>query len=343
MNPSNYLQSIAAGAALVALLTLTAACDDGGPYVMVDGSKYTAEDLKEQRPEAYNGIRKEYEKQIANSLQQLAIDRLFELEAKNEGFESSNEFIAHLRSQAQPPSEQEIVEFYQQLKQNGQIPPDAGLPGLRDRIAQSLMQQRGQELVMGRLQELREKYNYQVYEGDASSQRAEVAVGPDDHIRLNPEGKVTVVEFSDFACGWCRRAQEVTAQVREKYGDQLRWVVKDYPLQPGAMEAHVAANCVFRQDKSKYWEFFDAVYAGGRPALQPQSLRTLAADLGADLAQYDQCLENPEIQEGIQEDLQLGQQLNVRGTPNFFINGRHIEGFIPFEEFDRIVQQELDS
>jgi protein-disulfide isomerase len=111
------------------------------------------------------------------------------------------------------------------------------------------------------------------------------------------------------------------------------------------MAAHVAANCVLLEDKERYWKFFDGLFAADRPVdyLHPDQLSSLAARVGANMQEYSLCMSNSApIEAEIQADIAQGEGVGVRGTPAFFINGRFISGALPYEEFDAIIQEELN-
>ncbi len=327
--------------ALIALFGLTA-CGEPGPSVVINGKTYTESDLKSQSPSRYESIRDEYNKNIYGALQQMGTQKLFELEAEEKG-QSIDEYMGTLRSQAKPPSEQELLETYNDLKATGQISTES-YPEVRDRIAQFLMGQQSQEIMGREVSRLKEKYGYRASMGPV--QRKEVAI-EDDPYRLQEKGKVTIIEFSDFECPFCTRVQATASRLREKYGDQMTWVVKDFPLSfhENAMQAHVAANCVLAQDKEKYWAFFDGLFAEDRPAdyLAPEELNSLAARVGADMKDYSICMSNPDVMRAeIEKDIAQGEAVGVRGTPAFFINGRFVSGALPYEDFESIIEEELN-
>ena len=154
------------------------------------------------------------------------------------------------------------------------------------------------------------------------------------------DAPVTIIEFSDFQCPYCRAAQNSLRQVREKYGDKVKLVYMDFPLgfHPHAMDAARAAQCASDQDK--FWQYHDALFAN-QVKLNPPDLKATAAKLGLNTKQFDACFDKGKHDAAIRNDLAQGKSLGVTGTPTFFINGRELVGAQPLTKFSEIVDQEL--
>ncbi len=151
---------------------------------------------------------------------------------------------------------------------------------------------------------------------------------------------ITLVEFADFECGFCARAQETVKAVRAKYGDKIRFVFKDFPLEfhANARPAAVAARCAGKQ--GKYWEMHDKLFASFQN-LNDGTYRQLAGELGLDAAAFGTCLANPAMAAEVAADEAAGRKVGVTGTPAFFINGVLISGAQPIEAFSEIIDAEL--
>ncbi len=315
--------------------SLFSACAGEGPYVEVNGKKLTEKDLEKDMSGQYKRVRSEYESKIQELLTDLAVRRMFELEAK-ENDKSVDEYVKGLVSTAPVPSSDEIEKTYKSLKEGGRI--KGSLNEMRGRIMQFLMQEKQRTVMSNEISRLKEKYNYNTHIA-----RTEVAVGDDPTRGGNASAPITIVEFSDFECPFCRRAQSTTSVLREKYGDKIRWVFKDFPLDfhPQSMGAHIAAECVRKQDEGKFWKYFDRMFSGEQNILHPDSLRKEAQALNIDMNQFDKCLVDPAIKAEVENDIAEGQGVGVTGTPAFFVNGRMISGALPVEEFEKIISEEL--
>ncbi|HVN27239.1 MAG TPA: thioredoxin domain-containing protein [Candidatus Binataceae bacterium] len=154
------------------------------------------------------------------------------------------------------------------------------------------------------------------------------------------DAPVTVVEFSDFQCPFCGRAEPTLKQVQEKYGDKVRVVYMDFPLgiHDHAIDAASAARCA--QEQGKFWEFHDAMFAD-QSKLKTDDLKADAKKLGLDTAKFNECFDKGKYKPGVESDMAQGRDLGIDGTPAFFINGRLLNGAQPFEKFEETIDQEL--
>ncbi len=170
-----------------------------------------------------------------------------------------------------------------------------------------------------------------------------VDVSVDDDPSIGPaDAPVTIIEFSDFQCPYCTRFRDETLdQLLDEYGDQVHIVYRDFPLtqiHQYAVGAAIAAECA--NDQGMFWEMHDTLFAN-QSALDTESLRGYAEDLGLDMDTFDSCLEDQSVNDEVMADLADGQSYGVRGTPSFFINGRLLVGAQPFESFQAIIDEEL--
>ena len=170
-----------------------------------------------------------------------------------------------------------------------------------------------------------------------------VQVSADDDPALGPpDAPVLIVEFSDFQCSFCARfATETLGQILDTYGDQVRFVYRDFPLtsiHPHAQKAAEATQCAHEQ--GKYWEYSDLLFQN-QQALDVDSLKGYAQQLGLDTDVFNECLDSGQYASEIQKDLTEGQSYGVTGTPTFFINGRLLRGAKPFSAFQAMIEEEL--
>jgi protein-disulfide isomerase len=167
----------------------------------------------------------------------------------------------------------------------------------------------------------------------------------DDAILGDENAPITIVEFSDYECPFCKRANDdAITKVREKYvesGD-VRIVYRDFPLSfhPNAVTAAIAAECAGDQDK--YYEMHDAIFDSNQ-TLNADHLKELAVNIGLNTGTFNTCLDNETHKEEVEADMAEGQRYGVTGTPAFFINGWHLKGAKPFSAFEEIIEQELNK
>jgi protein-disulfide isomerase len=147
---------------------------------------------------------------------------------------------------------------------------------------------------------------------------------------------VTVVEFADFQCPYCRNVQPALQQVLAAYPDDVRLVFRHYPLpfHERARPAARAAACAFAQ--GRFWEMAARVWAS---TLDDVALAADAADAGVeDLEAWTACLGAPATEAAIDADVALGDSAGVPGTPTFFVNGEALVGAAPYATFRDAVE-----
>jgi protein-disulfide isomerase len=301
-------------------------------YVLINGKKYTEEDLKKSANSNYRSIRKQYIDNLRQVFNNFAEEEIVNLEAKSEGV-SSEELLSKGIGNYKP-TEEEVYNIYETYKNRL---GGRSLEESRPMITEFLISQKKQEFHS----KIREKYNVKVVTEKPERQKVEVKNNPS----LGPENaKVTVIEFSDFECPFCQRSQEVNKALREKYKDKIRWVFRDYPLpfHQNAMYAHIAANCSIQQ--GKYWDYFQVLFQN-TGNLTKQNVIALAEKVGLDKNQLEECAKDKDgsIEKEIMMDINDGQKVGVNGTPAFFINGISVEGAQPYSVFEAIIEQELNQ
>lgn len=171
--------------------------------------------------------------------------------------------------------------------------------------------------------------------------KVDVKVASTDHIRGNKNAKITIVEFTDIQCPFCSRFHDTMKQVMAKYPNDVRWVLKHFPLEsihPYAKKAAMATECA--NEQNKFWEYTDKLYAN-QDSLNEQYLSKAAGELKLDIKKFDACLKSDKYANKVSGDLQQGQTYGVRGTPGSFINGKTIPGAVPFEQIEAMIKAEL--
>ena len=181
---------------------------------------------------------------------------------------------------------------------------------------------------------------------------AKVNVSADDDPYLgNKNAKVTIIEFSDFQCPFCRSFwKDTLPQIKSEYIDtgKVKFVYRDYPLpfHPMAMPYALGANCA--NDQGKYWEMHDKIFAeqeklgsGTISTLNAKDIKKWAAQLGLNANQFNQCLDSEKYKDEIAKDMADGSKVGVTGTPAFFINGQLIVGAQPYATFKALIDSEL--
>lgn len=180
---------------------------------------------------------------------------------------------------------------------------------------------------------------------------AKVNVSADDDPFLgNEKAKVTVVEFSDFQCPFCRSFwRDSLPQIKKEYIGigKIKFVYRDFPLSfhPGAEPAAEGASCA--REQGKFWEFHDKIFEEqdkrGQGTIQftASDVKKWAGQVGLDVAKFNQCLDSEKYKEEVAKDVADGTAAGVSGTPTTFINGRSLVGAQPFSAFKALIDEEL--
>ncbi len=157
------------------------------------------------------------------------------------------------------------------------------------------------------------------------------------------DAKVTMVEFVDFECPFCGRyARDTLPQLRREYGDRIRYVSRQFPLDIHQHAAPAARSAVCADEQGRYWDLHDMLFAH-QEALTKRDLAGYARELGLDMGRYATCLRAPATQAHVERDLADGRRYGVTGTPAFFINGRVIRGAQPYAQFKSQLDAALEG
>lgn len=146
-----------------------------------------------------------------------------------------------------------------------------------------------------------------------------------DGVVGNPKGKVSIVEFYDYNCGFCKRALEDMQALTDEDPD-LRFVLKEFPiLGPDSQKAHTVASAFQRLMPEKFGEFHDQLLGGEGRAGEASAIK-IALSLGADEAKLREEMKNPEIQENFAKTYELANQLSITGTPSYVVGDEVVFG-----------------
>ncbi len=310
----------------------TAAADIGDTTVMVDEvDARIKEQLFAQATDNRNPT-KLYELR-SRVLDEMINERLLEQEAATRGL-TKDELMRQETEKQTAVGDEELLAFYEENKERiGGV----AFEEVEPRIRSHLQQQRGTTAAKQYIEALRASASVEIH---LDAPRVEVeakgaSMGPDD-------APVTIIEFSDYQCPYCSRAEPVVQQVLERYPSQVRFVFRHFPLErihPLARGAAEAAACA--NEQGQFWEFHGKLFASGAK-LDAESLQQYASDLGLDLEVFQACVEERRFQADIEADLAAGQQAGVSGTPAFFVNGIPMQGARPFDDFVSVIEKELE-
>jgi protein-disulfide isomerase len=156
---------------------------------------------------------------------------------------------------------------------------------------------------------------------------------------------ITIIEFSDFACPYCKQSYTGLKAIREKYSDKVRIVYRDYPLHDNSIFLALSARCAGAQ--GKFWDAHDLLFKNqdkfNIPLAELETLMpNLAVELDLDVNQFNTCLEEQSYFSQIKKDYEDGDYLQIQGTPTWFINNSRLTGYIPAEKLQEMIEGMLN-
>ncbi len=299
---------------------------------MVGGTSITREQLEAHvKPQLIELDTQRYDV-LREGLDELIAEELLKQEATTRGMTAEALVSQEVEAKVSEPTTEEIQALFDSNKERL---GDATLEQVRERIVGFLKTQKQAAVRETFLGSLKTKHQTSV-----KLRPPVIEIGEGGRPAKGPaNAPVTIIEFSDYECSYCKRAEATVKQVLEAYGDKVRLVYRDYPLpfHANARPASEAAACA--EDQGKFWEYQEKLWAAS--ALGEATLKQLAGELGLDQAKFDQCLANKQFTAKVEKDIQDASKVGVNGTPAFFINGRMLSGAQPFEKFKEIIDEEL--
>jgi protein-disulfide isomerase len=179
----------------------------------------------------------------------------------------------------------------------------------------------------------------------ATGEPTRYEVSPDDDPALGPaDAPVTLIEFSDYNCPYCRRwYQDTLPVILQEHGDHVRFVYRDLPVVGGGAVGFLAAQAAeCADDQGAYWEFQEALFRA-EFGLSRDAYLVYADHLGLDREALAECLDSGYHEDEVRADLADAYALGVGSTPTFFINGIPVIGARPTEVFLAIIESELEQ
>ena len=249
-------------------------------------------------------------------------DMLFDQAAKQAHLSRKEWEKRQIDSKITAPTPQEIDQIIQRMVPAGQQPTDPA--------KQAELKQQATQYLANQKRSIAEN---QVFQSLSASQPVQVMlvkpVAPIINITYtdkNPvkgpkDAPVTIVEYTDFQCPWCKRSQDSVKATEQAYGDKIKLVDRMFPLtsiHPHAMPSAEAAFCA--KEQGKYWEYRDKLFTSS-PQLEDADFKRFAGELGLKEKKFDKCLADHKYAPDIQADIADGAKFGVQGTPAFFVDG----------------------
>ncbi len=174
----------------------------------------------------------------------------------------------------------------------------------------------------------------------------------DDPVLGEAKAPVTIIEFSDFQCPFCRKFwRETLPEIKKNYIDsgQVKLVYRDFPLpmHPAAEISAEAGECA--DDQGKFWDWHDKLFSeqdkDGESTVQYEvsDIKKWGNEIGLNTSQFTACLDSQKFKDEVAKDVADGQAADVAGTPMFFVNGTMVRGSQPFSNFQKIIDEALKT
>lgn len=190
---------------------------------------------------------------------------------------------------------------------------------------------------------------------DAPSYNNVKAVTSDDYVRGDKNAKLTLIEYSDYECPYCKRFHSTMQQVATDYNGQVRWILRHFPLSfhQNAQKEAEAGLCVAKLGGSdKFWDFTDKIFertSSNGTGFALDALPALAKEVGVNQAKFKDCLDSGEMAARVSAESTDGQNAGATGTPTTFLvdqNGKTITaipGALPYDQVKTTIDQALAS
>ena len=300
----------------------------------VQGQPIAADDLTQALRGELLRLEMQRYQLFREKLDDLIADKIFSLEAAQRGVSVQQFVHDEIRTKIQAVSPEQVQAFYEANKNRIKQPLEKVSEQLTSYLQQQAQEQRRKAL----LKELQPRYPVMV-----ALRAPTVEVATEGEPTLGPgNAPITIVEFSDFQCPYCRQAQSTVKRIMAEYEGKIKLVFRDFPLRnihPLAQKAAEAAQCAGEQQK--FWPYHDKLFTSTN--LQMDELKQFAQELELNLEQFTTCLDSGKSAAGIDTDMQAGQQAGVNATPTFFVNGSPLSGAASYERFKELVDAALEQ
>jgi len=303
------------------------------PVATVNGEPITAAQLNEAVGGRVTALEQQIYQAKVDGIRGLAFQRVLEAAAKAADQTPEAYYKANVTDKITEPAEQMVTSLLNQYR--SQLPKDEAQA--RTQVIAYLKQQQGRSLDEQLRSKLLGDANLVVLLEPPRQESEPAAFNP---AKGPADAPVTIVEFSDFQCPFCRRAQTVVDEVLKRYDGKIRYVYRQLPLEmhDNARTAAEASLCA--DDQGKFWPLHDWMFQH-QQELSADSLKAKAGELGLDATAFASCLDEKKHAAQVDQDMAEAQRLGITGTPGFLINGRLISGAQPLSTFVEVINDEL--
>jgi len=310
------------------------ATEDRGKVVAQVGKRsITLEEVDRRAAGKLQRLRNEEYEARRQSLDEIIVEQLFQKEAAERGVTQDALLKAEIDAKVPAPSAEEIKGVYER---NKAAAGGRTLEQVAPLIEHSLRERKTAERAAQFRDELKARAGVKV---TLEAPRVPLTL-PADAPALGPAGApVTIVEYLDYQCPFCHRAQQVVDEVLGRYPGRVRFVHRDFLLgKPRSLPAARAARCAGEQ--GKFWEYHRNLLVGSGD-MSDEDLRNRAVSMGMDGGRFSTCVASDRYDADIRRATESGNAVGIDATPTFFINGRRLTGALPADQFAEVIDEEL--
>ena len=325
------------------LLTCLAAAQDkapsptGPPLAVIDGQAIYEDQLPAKEVTQLQRMMAQVYGVKLRALHETLDQKLIDAAAKKKGVSEEDLYKSEVLSKVPEPTDDQVKASYQ----SRQDLKNSSFDEVKDRVRRDLKNEAIQQQRNAFIQGL---WQLAVNDGELSILLAppRIEITPDgSRMRGDPKAPISIVEFSDFSCPFCLKAEASISAVMAQYPGQVKLSYRDFPLRelhPNAERAAEAARCAGEQDK--FWEYHDQLFANQKRQ-DPEGLMDDARALNLDEPKFAACLSSGRYRQQIDQDVQMGSRAGIEATPGFYINDTFVNGAQPPEVYEHIVDQKL--
>jgi len=303
------------------------ASSDGSAVLEIDGKKISLSEFEQKQPTALLKARNSFYDAEKTALYAYIDQYLLEQQAKKENLTVDQLLDKHVNSTIEKdPSDEALEVYYEGLNSKDSFDK------VRGQILEHVRQIRIDKAKATYLKSLHEQ------------SKVTLLITPPRAITASTKDQaaaVTVIEYADYECPYCQQEEPIIQKIQSEFKGKVAFIYKDTPLpmHPHAEKAAEAARCAGAQ--GKFWEYHDQLFQTKQ--LELAQLKSLAQTMKLDTEAFDKCLDSGQFSAMIKDQLTEASALQVEGTPSFLVNGRFIGGGMNYEDFKKLVDEEINN
>ena len=249
--------------------------------------------------------------------------------------EKTLEAVASEQLRVDDPDEDSIREFFEKNKESIPYPYEKA----KERIAQLIRARRVEEKKIGLVNAAKAANDFELMLPKPVPPAVEIAT-EGFPTKGNAEAKVTIVEFADYQCPHCKFASSVMKRLMARYGESVKHVYMDFPVNRSGISRSVAWGAVCADEQGKFWEYHAFAFKR-QNTLNHESPQAIAKALDLDEEAFNQCFESPKAKARVARSEREARRLGLNSTPTLFINGQRLQLTDMERDLENAIQRAL--